>query len=606
MATVLRQELNILDHALTADADCNERIQIDTTQYNGTVAYYFEVVGKRASGTCTVTLHDASNNVMATCSVTGTTDAVVRSSSFTPTTGAATYHVNVAGGSTTPIIKSARVIVTQSATTLTNTETQIEIGNYNTSRTAETAAILTNPKYWKYVAANWDGTKTFYAEAVYATALSNKDAMSVYIYESAVIDAPSWSAKATIFTGTPGVTTPLRSRVAFTPVDGSWYTIFSLNGSMDNHDIYRAGVVVQQAEAISTTYYFNASVSGPTDTNGNFSNDASAFDADTATFANATAITTNGGLGAIGTNAPASGDTIVLVEARNHSYQTSGDASWQNGIRYDSGAILWNGRNDNEGEKTEAWSDVTAPTGGWTWNKVQNLETRWALDSPFVGVADTSLVIRAYLTEIRVTTSSGLGFTKLEPQYLLANTLFAAGTALQTFLTKWDSTEWDDGSGTTTFTGQAEAANGSTSDVLIQEADAGSTVATINNIDNAGQAAATMPTSQNLDCLANANAGDVAAARILVAYVFASAAAPAVTYTEDPWVIIFGGVKNITITKKHKSILKYLLLLIALVLIVFIFSLNKPTVTEPQIEQPLGAVEQPPAPNYSNSEPIIF
>ena len=115
-----------------------------------------------------------------------------------------------------------------------------------------------------------------------------------------------------------------------------------------------------------------------------------------------------------------------------------------------------------------------------------------------------------------------------------------------------------------------------------------------------------MPTSQNLDCLANANAGDVAAARILVAYVFASEAAPAVTYTEDPWVIIFGGVKNITITKKHKSILKYLLLLIALVLIVFIFSLNKPTVTEPQIEQPLGAVEQPPAPNYSNSEPIIF
>lgn len=126
-------------------------------------------------------------------------------------------------------------------------------------------------------------------------------------------------------------------------------------------------------------------------------------------------------------------------------------------------------------------------------------------------------------------------FTKLEPQYLLANTLFAAGTALQTFLTKWDSTEWDDGAGTTTFYFQAETANGSTSDVTLDQADGGGVVtnSTLTNIDNAQiSIAMTMPASENLDTKATTNAGDVAAARILVAYVFAAAPPDPVV---DPW-----------------------------------------------------------------------
>src|SRR3990167_1901913 len=243
----IRQEINIIDGIITAAGDNHGIVQLDTTQYNGTVTYYFEVVAKVASGTLTVALERVGTATQdATIDVTETSFTLKRSTAFTPPAGQTVYNINLANG-TTPQVKSARIIIIQNATTLTNTETQIEIGNYNTSRTAETATILTNPKYWKYVAANWDGTKTFYAEAVHATALSNMDTMAVYLYEATDITAPSWSAVATIFSGTLGVTTPLRSRVAFTPVDGRWYTIFSLNGSMDNHDIYRAGVVVQQA-----------------------------------------------------------------------------------------------------------------------------------------------------------------------------------------------------------------------------------------------------------------------------------------------------------------------------------------------------------------------
>jgi hypothetical protein len=132
--------------------------------------------------------------------------------------------------------------------------------------------------------------------------------------------------------------------------------------------------------------------------------------------------------------------------------------------------------------------------------------------------------------------------TKLEPQYLLANTLFAAGTALQTFLTKWDSTEW---SGVTnTYTGQAEAANGSTSVILITDAAGSTTVATISSPDNAGTGAATMPADGNLDTKATTNAGDVAAARILVATVVStnSTLTPSVSdstaVTDTPTILI--------------------------------------------------------------------
>ena len=48
---------------------------------------------------------------------------------------------------------------------------------------------------------------------------------------------------------------------------------------------------------------------------------------------------------------------------------------------------------------------------------------------------------------------------------------------------------------------------------------------TLTNVDNYQTSSAmTMPSDQNLDTIANANAGDVACARILVAYIFSAQA----------------------------------------------------------------------------------
>jgi type II secretory pathway pseudopilin PulG len=105
--------------------------------------------------------------------------------------------------------------------------------------------------------------------------------------------------------------------------------------------------------------------------------------------------------------------------------------------------------------------------------------------------------------------------TKLEPQYLLANNKLASGANLQNFLTSWDSSQWVGVANTYVF--QAEAADSSASDIQLEEADGGGTLATVTDPDNLGTGAATMPATQNLDVKATpTNNNDLYAARILV------------------------------------------------------------------------------------------
>lgn len=108
---------------------------------------------------------------------------------------------------------------------------------------------------------------------------------------------------------------------------------------------------------------------------------------------------------------------------------------------------------------------------------------------------------------------------KLEKQYLLANTLLAAGTALQTFLTKWDSTEWYQVANT--YKHVVDAANGSTSVVELDTA-AGTQIAgsPVSSPDNQGTSTITlMPANGNLDMKATTNNSDVYASRLLAVVV---------------------------------------------------------------------------------------
>lgn len=109
------------------------------------------------------------------------------------------------------------------------------------------------------------------------------------------------------------------------------------------------------------TYYFDGSDAGASDPNGVWTDDANAFDGNTATFAttgdNTGSVSTNY-LFAAGTDAPSSIDEITLVRARVH-YNDNG------------GAGVWS-----------SYRTIPAPTGGWTFSVLQSLEIKiyWLFD----------------------------------------------------------------------------------------------------------------------------------------------------------------------------------------------------------------------------------
>ncbi len=171
--TKIRQEINIIDGVLSATtgtyATSSARIQIDTTSYTS-ATYYFEIVAKTGSAVSTdVYLRNATTSAtVATVTYSNAnTYNIYRSSSFTPTSGQHDYVVVIGNSAVAKDVLSARVVILQDATTLVDTQTQIEIGNQELAKTNTTAAALTNPKYWLYDSTKWDPTPTFYAEVTY-------------------------------------------------------------------------------------------------------------------------------------------------------------------------------------------------------------------------------------------------------------------------------------------------------------------------------------------------------------------------------------------------------------------------------------------------------
>lgn len=541
MAIQIRQEINIVNTAyqgvgVASNTVSKELIQLDTTQYNGTVTYYFEIVAKgdlTGAGVQVISLRrsDGTSEQAITVTDTSSTYTLYRSTSFTPPAGQTTYYAQINAGTlnTGAFFKSARIVIIQNATTLTNTETQIEIGNAsNTTTTTDTA--LTNPKYWQYTSANWDGTLTAYFESTFLTGTS-KSAATMTLQTSTGIAAPSWSNVASSAVTTTGtVATRVRSG-AITLVAGNWYrAVMKAGNSKSGITVYNAKIIIDQVDG-------GQLISG------------------------GTADENVGGNAALGANAQAfkvqANSSITGVKLRLKKGGSPTDTinidlvSSLGGTSLANGTISASTLTTSFAVYTTTFTTPYMVTGGSTYY-IQISRSPDVTDSTNLSYVEESVTASVYADGNRWLRSGGtwsesttrdlyfeltgtLGITKLEPQYLLANTLFAAGTGLQTFLTKWDSTEWDAGAGTVTYYSQAEAANDSTSDVTIDQADGGGTVtnSTLTNVDNAQiSVAMTMPASENLDTKATTNAGDVAAARILVAYVFSAAAeVPEAVYT---------------------------------------------------------------------------
>lgn len=167
----IRHEINMSGQAYsnTSNAQCLEMVYVDPTKYNGTLTWYLEAVGNVASGnTGTISLCDSSWNVIQSLTFTETDVTIKRVLISSPPSAASllrlksdlmAYHGEV------------RIVIIQDTgeDPLTNSETQIDIGGYFSTKSNGDQANAAIPKYWTYNSGSWDGTVSIYFEAVVKT-----------------------------------------------------------------------------------------------------------------------------------------------------------------------------------------------------------------------------------------------------------------------------------------------------------------------------------------------------------------------------------------------------------------------------------------------------
>ncbi len=156
-------------------------------------------------------------------------------------------------------------------------------------------------------------------------------------------------------------------------------------------------------------YYFNASDSGPTDTESDWSNDADAFDSLTSTSASCNNGSEPGALTGGGTNAPANGCPTSQVELRLYGCRSAlGTSGSVRASAYDGGDSLGY---VNAAGTTCQWTGYTTldePSGGWTWSKLQSLSVS------FGALNIIGSTVYAYQAEVRVTDVSVSGMDSIK------------------------------------------------------------------------------------------------------------------------------------------------------------------------------------------------
>jgi hypothetical protein len=575
--TQIRQEINILDAALSgssgAFATSSEIALLDSTQYSSGT-YYFEVDASTTSAfTGTISLVNAtSGTAIASVSINGTAFARYRSSSFAAPGVATEYKVQAGNEAVGKKIIAARIVILQNATTLTNTETDIEIGN-NEILTSTATSTLASPKYWSYNSSKWDGSPTFAAEVTYqllagvasSTAYNTAGTYTVTLPPSTASTsiqliggggAGGGVGAATTGGGAGGAggqfaqstTTTAGTRTHTLVVADVQAGTSGAAGSNGNDSTWDTTIVVAKGGTgggLATGAIVASSTGSTTGCVGTICRAGGSGAAGTL------AIGGVGGGGA-GTNAAGSsatststtlataqgggaGGAKTVASGTGASGSTAGGAGG-GAFRSNAGARI--GGTGAQGRATTtsivasttialqedngafgSWTDkvylvTTSSAGAGTSTRVRTAFT--AVNGKHYRIAyrvhDARDVIAIYNAKIIVDQTSP---SLLEPQYLLSSTKLVAGTGLQGYLTSWLSTEWNT---VNTYIHQMDAAASSASVAGVYTSGGvlvtGSTVTSPNN--SATSSSLTMPANGDLDVKATTNNNDVYANRILV------------------------------------------------------------------------------------------
>jgi hypothetical protein len=527
----IRQELNVLTGNRTSTGTSNAigQVTLDTTAYSGTPTYIFEAVYKgAASNTGTIKLRrvGTSTDDASLAGATSTTAIITRSTSFSPPVGQTQYMCTLVGdGVRSQTVVAARIIVLQSEVVITQSQTQVEIGTNEANQTNTVASAQTNPKYWLYTAANWNGVLAFSVEAVWQT--SAKNTTTITLQEDNGSFA-SWADKVTIVSAGTSSTGLQWTRVlfGFAPTTGRNYRISALSStSKSSYTIANAKIIIDQSAAIDAQLYDESAgnlIQGATGTGqkaGQSFTAGASYNCDTinvklskigspvdnltlevlTTSITGTVVATSSafvgsGLTTIATwssftfssFAIASGTKYYLRLSRSGARDLGNYYSWTGSVS----SVLANGG---------SYSDSS---GTWSSESTTNDLCFQIISTPITALA------------------------KCEPQYLLLNQA-DSGTGSQNMLAIWNSSEWDAGTGTITYKHAHDATNAADSsrigDVTASTFIANSTVTGANQQISAALGA--FVTGNTLDTNVITSTGVVGASRILVLYSFVAAAA---------------------------------------------------------------------------------
>ena len=247
--SIIRHEINILGGLLTAAGGSSttslEIVQTNRSHY-ASPTFYFEVVAdSTVSISFTVTLRRAGTSTDdATCTIPllSTAFTRVRSTAFTPFADGQNYVVFIdATAGATKNVNSARLIIIDSAATVTTSLPRFAIGAKETGKTNTASAALTTPKYWTYTAANWATTGGFKIGGAVSWSTSAKNTCTITLQEDNGSFA-SWADVLTIVNaGSNSTGSTYSTANSYVPVDGRHYRLASLGSTTKStYSIYNA------------------------------------------------------------------------------------------------------------------------------------------------------------------------------------------------------------------------------------------------------------------------------------------------------------------------------------------------------------------------------
>lgn len=463
MTVAIRQEINIINRVIAETIDdwpalhsFSDIVEIDPDSFNGDT-YYFELVWRVTDDTgssgCHLRLDDGSTTYATKIMNSIVSDWERSRIVFDTALSGATelYLVGYGVGSGTDMaieIKSAKVIILQSATDITDTQTQIEVGAYELwadVATAETYEPLSEPKYWKYESDKWDPTPTFKLGFT-AVNENDMDTSRVALQESsdAAFTSPSTVTNSVVSFNVE--TVAYYESSVFTPTDGYYYRLVYTNDNTKyGGTIYNAKIVATQVAGSirhnANYIYATERVYGGTGTSeviGQSITTIGAITVDSIFFY------------MLSYGSPTDNLTCYITTTRD------GDTPITNGTsqNFDAGTMV-------AGKETWVkFTFSTPPSLSATtkyWFKIQRSGSRDTVNYVAAGSGETTgyasgePVIRDSGTWSNETSGRDLYFsvmavgdaiTKLQPEYLLINAA-QADTGLQEYLTYFDPDEWD-------------------------------------------------------------------------------------------------------------------------------------------------------------------